>query len=66
MGKGKSRHNPNKPQNQLHCPYDDGTKWKECGYPWANRCTGDRHHCVKLRYHYLASLSPKEREACNL
>ena len=31
MGKGKPRHNPDKPQNNFkHCTYDDGTRGKEC------------------------------------
>lgn len=34
MGKGKPRHNPDKPANNYgHCPYDDSTLWKECNYP---------------------------------
>lgn len=34
MGKGKPRHNPDKPANNYTgCLYDDGTLWKECNYP---------------------------------
>lgn len=45
-----------------HCPYDDGTLYKECGKPWAHLCGGDIHKCKKLKYKHLASLSEKERE----
>ena len=63
MGKGKSRHNPDKPANNYdHCPYDDSTLWKECRYPWANRCTG-QHSCYKLYLQHLATLSEKDRDA---
>ena len=48
MGKGKPRHNPDKPQNNFkHCAYDDDTKWKECNFPWADKCTGDMYKCKK-------------------
>ena len=63
MGKGKPRHNPDKPANNYdHCPYDDSTLWKECRYPWANRCTG-QHSCYKLYLQHLATLSEKDRNA---
>lgn len=62
MGKGKPRHNPDKPANNYTgCPYDDDTLWKECNYPWANRCTG-QHSCYKLYLQHLATLSEKDRE----
>jgi len=65
MGKGKPRHNPEKPENRIsgHCPYHDGTRWNECGWPWANKCNDDRHQCRKLYLQHLATLSEKERDA---
>lgn len=45
-----------------HCSYDDGTVWKECNFPWANRCDGNIHKCAKLKMQHLASLSDKDRE----
>lgn len=63
MGKNKPRHNPDKPQNRFkHCAYDDGTKHKECGFPWADKCTGDMYKCKKLYLQHLATLSPEKRD----
>lgn len=62
MGKGKPRHNPDKPQNRFkHCAYDDYTKWKECNFPWADKCTGDMYKCKKLYLQHLATLTPEKR-----
>ena len=41
-----------------HCPYDDGTKWKECNYPWSNKCDGNIFKCTKLKLQHNASLGP--------
>ena len=46
---------------KTHCPYDDDTKWKECNNPWADKCDGNIHKCMKLKQHHLASLSEKKR-----
>ena len=45
-----------------HCWYDDGTKWKECNRPWADKCDGNQHKCKHLKMQYLASLSENERK----
>ena len=68
MGKGKPRHNPQKPQNNFkHCAYDDGTKGKECNYPWSCRRDGDMYKSRKLYFHHLASVSDEMRaEVTNL
>lgn len=57
----KLRHNPNKPQNRLECPYDDGGCEK--GYPWY--CDENPHNCKSARYKYLASLSEHKRKMFN-
>jgi len=64
MGKGKPRQNPEKPQNNMSesCPYDDGSRGKECGYPWGMKCDGDRYKCRKLYFQHLATLSDEARE----
>lgn len=63
MGKGKPRHNPDKPQNKFkHCVYDDGTKGKECNRPYSYKCDGNMYNCYKLYLQYLATLSEKERK----
>ena len=64
MGKGKPRHNPDKPQNNFkHCAYDDGTRGKECRRPWSYKCDGNMYKCRKLYFQYLASLSEKEKNS---
>ena len=45
-----------------HCWYDDGSKWKECNRPWADKCDGNQHKCKHLKIQYLASLSEDERK----
>lgn len=64
MKANKPRHNPNKPENKLgeHCPYDDGTRWKECNRPWADHCDGNRYKCYKLFLQHRASLSTEKRD----
>ena len=62
MGKGKPRHNPDKPQNNYptRCPYYDscnGVVYCEGGYTGAAKvCKGNRHNCIKTKYHLVASL----------
>ena len=62
----KTRKPRTKHQNPAYsmksCPYDDDTVWKECNYPWADKCDGNIHKCAKLKMHHLASLSDKDRE----
>lgn len=43
------------------CWYDDGTKWKECNMPWADKCNGNIHWCSHLKYKWLASLPENKR-----
>jgi hypothetical protein len=44
------------PKNDpTHCPYDDDTKWKECGREWADKCEGNIFKCKKLKLQHLAS-----------
>ena len=63
MGKNKPRYNPEKPQNRFKkCAYDDDTVYKECGYPWANKCQGDMYKCKKLYLQHLATLTPGKRD----
>lgn len=63
MGKGKSRHNPDKPQNKRggFCPwyeeYSSGYAACEGGYGDVKTCGGNPHNCVKTYYHRLASRS---------
>lgn len=71
MGKNKQRHNLNKPQNQYGnwCSYaeklKDGSLTCECGYGDANICKGDRHNCIKTKYHKLASMSDRQKNEMN-
>lgn len=64
MGKGKPRHNPDKPANKYgkRCPY-----WEEYINGTAGcegsalsekqlKCNGNRHNCVKVDYHKQAIL----------
>ena len=71
MGKGKPRHNPNKPQNKLALynrhngkvwcqlceALKDGTLICEMGHGDANVCKGNPYNCVKTVYHRAASRS---------
>ena len=66
MTKGKSRHNPNKPQNnkQIPCPryeeYSNGGYYCEQGNSKdAEICKGNPHNCIKTMYHRAASRSNK-------
>ena len=67
MGKGKPRHNPNKPQNKYgaKCPMleaitqSDGTSYVhcECGtLTDVKVCKGNKHNCVKTYLHREASI----------
>jgi hypothetical protein len=55
MGKGKLRHNPDKPQNKKggFCQYFEETGC-EGGYGDTKKCIGNPHNCVKTKYHRLA------------
>lgn len=62
MGKGKPRHNPNKPQNKYgsHCKLyeSDGGYYCPSNLPMEEilkRCKCNRHNCCKLKYQKLAS-----------
>lgn len=58
----KPRHNPDKPQNKFkYCAYDDGTRCKECHFPWSHLCTGDMYKCKKLYHQHLATLSDEKK-----
>ena len=62
MGKNKPRLYTDKPQNNFnHCAYDDNTRYKECGYPWAFKCDGDMYRCKKLYLQHLSTLTPDKR-----
>lgn len=70
MGKGKPRHNPNKPANLMgkHCPRyeeiptDKGVIYYCHGgaYNDAKKCNGNPHNCVKTLYARAASRSDKQ------
>ena len=74
VGKGKPRHNPDKPQNKIGavCPwyeeFKDGsgkTMIKNCE-GWmstkaAEICDGNPHNCIKVKYRYLAARSDKQK-----
>lgn len=63
MGKNKPRLYTDKPQNNFkHCAYDDKTRNKECGYPWAFKCDGNMYRCRKLYFQNMASLTPDKRD----
>ena len=66
MGKGKPRHNPDKPQNKYgsRCPYAEEMIWGgfHCeawlsGNPDTYVCKGNRHNCIKTLYRRQASRS---------
>lgn len=61
MGKGRSRHNPDKSQNKMgkfcsYYEYNDKFQWCERGYD-VSKCKGNPHNCVKVMYQVLASRS---------
>ena len=69
MGKGKPRHNPNKPQNKIGkwCCYYEGYNdryndryWCELGYN-ITKCNGNPHNCCKVKYQILASRSDTQK-----
>jgi hypothetical protein len=67
MGKGKPRQDSNKPQNkygdwcQYAEEYDNGSIHCECGYGDAKVCKGNRHNCIKTKYHKLAARSDQQK-----
>lgn len=74
MGKGKPRHNPDKPQNKYgsFCPMveeisgPDGIHLHcECGGKYSAQdvkvCKGNRHNCVKTYLHREASKSDVQK-----
>lgn len=67
MGKNKPRHNPDKNQNnygdwcQWAEEYADGSIYCEGGYGDGKICHGNRHNCIKTKYHRLASLSDNQK-----
>lgn len=74
MGRGKQRHNPNKPQNKLRSsPYELCGSYHEesnqrsayCSYDGekaASICKGNRHNCLKTHLHRIASMKDNIRE----
>ena len=64
MGKGKPRHNPEKPQNKAasdsSCMYwdilSDGRCVCELNLMWDKYCDGNPHKCKKAELKYYASL----------
>lgn len=66
MGKGKHRHDPDKPQNLIgsNCSYYEGnekTNWCERGWD-VTKCKGSPHNCCKVKYQILASKSDEQKE----
>lgn len=65
MGKGKPRHNPDKPQNkyggfcQWFEKYEDGSSSCEALYGDAKVCKGNPHNCIKCKYKKLAICDTK-------
>lgn len=70
MGKGKPRHNPDKPANKYgsRCPYWEeyitGKVGCECKSFYGDEleCNGNRHNCVKVKYHQCA-IDKKQHKA---
>ena len=68
MGKGKPRHNPDKPQNkigywcQLYHETKDGGHCPHYHLGDAKVCNGNPHMCIKNWYRGLARLSDKQKE----
>ena len=65
MGKGKPRHNPDKPQNKMGGFCTRYETYSFCNTPYceggncddAKKCKGNPHNCVKTFYARLASRS---------
>lgn len=60
MRKDKPRHNPDKPQNRYgnSCYYSEKRNDKiycEGNFGDTKICKGNRHNCVKTKYHKIAS-----------
>ena len=67
MGKGKPRHNPDKPQNKYggfctrYETYNDAPPYCEGGCcDDAKTCKGNPHNCIKTYYRRAASRSNKQ------
>ena len=65
MGKGKPRHNSDKPQNLIgsQCAYyewHNGHYWCERGWD-ITKCNGNPHNCFKVKYQILASRSDVQK-----
>ena len=66
MEKRKPRHEPNKRQNRYGdwCQYAEISNDKlicEMGYGDTSICKGNRHNCVKTKYHELAARSDRQK-----
>ncbi len=66
MGKNKPRKYPDKKQNKYGdwCQYAEehnGSIICEGGYGDTNICKGNRHNCIKVKYHQMATLSDKQK-----
>lgn len=71
MGKGKPRTKEQPWYYQGICQYFDvytqdgiSIPIHECFYPWRDKCMiGDIHKCMKIKLHWLASLSSDKRKS---
>lgn len=69
MGKGKPRHNPDKPQNKIgdRCTYYETYSFSSSVYceggcsADAETCKGNPHNCIKTFYKRAASRSDKQK-----
>ena len=66
MGKNKPRHDPEKKQNKYgkECYFYDNTTGSGYRCDFGNDvsiCKGNRHNCVKQKYHDLARLSDRQK-----
>lgn len=71
MGKGKPRHNPDKPQNKIggwcqlyHDKYGDSCPHYYLGD--VKVCQGNPHMCIKNFYRGLARLTDKQKQIDNM
>ena len=72
MGKGKPRHNPEKPQNTWgkHCQHADDSKagehcdlvldWGVTDDNGKLLCKGNRHYCLSQQLKFKASIKEKD------
>jgi len=67
MGKGKPRHDPNKPQNRIgkYCSYYEYVNENSCCensfIADVSICKGNPHNCVKVKYKKLACRSDRQK-----